>query len=104
MAQAFAVCWVAWFGTPADLTSDRGPQFTSELWTAVAEGMGVKLHLAMAYSPQGNGLCERFHRSMKAALRASLTDSNWADRVPWVMLDLHSALKEDLQASSAELV
>ena len=104
VARAFIACWVARFGTPADLTSDRGPQFTSELWTAVAEGLGVKLHRTTAYNPQGNGLCERFHRSMKAALRASLTDSNWADRLPWVMLGLRSAPKEDLQTSSAELV
>ena len=104
VARAFIACWVSRFGTPADLTSDRGPQFTSELWTAVAEGLGVKLHRTTAYNPQGNGLCERFHRSMKAALRASLTDSNWADRLPWVMLGLRSAPKEDLQTSSAELV
>jgi len=39
VARAFVGSWVARFGT-ADLTSDRGPQFTSELWTAVAEGLG----------------------------------------------------------------
>lgn len=104
VARAFIGSWVARFGTSADLTSDRGPQFTSELWTAVAVGLGVKLHGTMAYNPQGNGLCERFHRSMKAALRASLTDCNWIDRLPWVMLGLCSAPKEDLQCSSAELV
>lgn len=104
VARAFITSWVARFGTPADLTSDRGPQFTSELWTAVAESLGMKLHRTTAYNPQGNGLCERFHRSLKAALRASLTDSNWADRLPWIMLGLRSAPKEDLQASSAELV
>ena len=41
---------------------------------------------------------------MKAALRASLTGGDWADRLPWVMLGLRSAPKDDLQASSAELV
>ena len=41
---------------------------------------------------------------MKAALRASLTGSDWADRLPMVMLGLCSAPKDDLQASSAELV
>ncbi|KAJ8399524.1 hypothetical protein AAFF_G00409350 [Aldrovandia affinis] len=92
------------FGTPSDLSSDRGPQFTSELWSAVADGLGVKLHRTTAYHPQANGLCERFHRSMKAALRASLKDGNWLDKLPWVMLGLRTAPKEDLQSSSAELV
>ena len=104
VARAFIGCWVARFGTPGDITSDRGPQFTSELWTAVAEHLGVKIHRTTAYNPQANGLCERFHRDMKAALRASLTGAAWIDRLPWVMLGLRSAPKEDLQASSAELV
>lgn len=40
VAWAFLPTWVAWFGIPADLTSDRGVQFTSELWTAVAASLG----------------------------------------------------------------
>lgn len=104
VARAFIGTWVARFGTPSDLSSDRGSQFTSELWSAVAEVLGVKLHRTTAYHPQANGLCERFHRSMKASLRASLTDGNWVDKLPWVMLGLRCAPKEDLQSSSAELV
>ncbi|KAK9543202.1 hypothetical protein VZT92_000997 [Zoarces viviparus] len=104
VARAFIQAWVARFGAPADVSSDRGPQFTSELWNAVAGSLGVKLHRTTAYHPQANGLCERFHRSMKAALRASLKDSSWVDRLPWVMLGLRTAPKDDLQASSAELV
>ena len=104
VARAFISGWVTRLGTPLDLTSDRGSQFTSELWNAVAERLGVKLHRTTAYNPKANGMCERFHRSMKAALRATLTDSNWIDRLPWVLLGLRTAPKEDLRASSAELV
>ncbi|KAJ8410267.1 hypothetical protein AAFF_G00202480 [Aldrovandia affinis] len=87
LARAFIGTWVVRFGTPSDLSSDRGPQFTSELWSAVAEGLGVKLHRTTAYHPQANGLCERFHRSMKAALRASLKDGNWLDKLRGSCLD-----------------
>ena len=104
VARAFIGTWVARFGPPSDVSSDRGPQFTSELWNAVAGGLGVRLHRTTAYHPQANGLCERFHRSLKAAIRASLTDDGWVDRLPWVMLGLRTAPKEDLRASSAELV
>ena len=41
---------------------------------------------------------------MKAALRASLKDKGWCDQLPWVMLGLRTAPKEDLQSSAAELV
>ena len=104
VVRALISGWVTRFGTPLDLTSDRGSQFTSELWSTVAERLGVKLHRTTSYNPKGNGMCERFHRAMKASLRATLTDSNWIDRLPWVMLGLRSAPKEDLQSSSAELV
>jgi len=92
------------FGTPSDLSLDRGSQFTSELWNVVAESLGVTVHHTTAYHPQANGLCERFHRSTKAALRASLKDSSWVHRLLWVMLGLWTAPKEDLRFSSAELV
>nr|XP_057908117.1 uncharacterized protein LOC131104680 [Doryrhamphus excisus] len=104
VARAFLSAWVARFGTPSDITSDRGPQFVSELWSALAASLGVQVHRTTAYHPQANGLCERFHRSLKAALRAALTDGNWVDRLPWVMLGLRSAPKEDLEAAPAELV
>uniref|UniRef100_A0A669BQR8 Gypsy retrotransposon integrase-like protein 1 n=1 Tax=Oreochromis niloticus TaxID=8128 RepID=A0A669BQR8_ORENI len=82
VAKAFLSTWVSRFGPPADITSDRGPQFISELWSAMADGLGAKVHRTTAYNPQANGMCERFHRSLKAAFRASLQDGNWVDRLP----------------------
>jgi len=41
---------------------------------------------------------------MKDTLQASLKDSSWVDRLPWVMLGLTTTPKEDLLSSSAELV
>ncbi|XP_061887393.1 uncharacterized protein LOC133638619 [Entelurus aequoreus] len=104
VARAFIGTWVARYGAPSDLSSDRGPQFTSELWNTVACQLGVSLHRTTAYHPQANGMCERFHRDMKAALKASLTDDGWVDKLPWVMLGIRTAPKEDLLSSSAELV
>uniref|UniRef100_A0A669E6I5 Gypsy retrotransposon integrase-like protein 1 n=1 Tax=Oreochromis niloticus TaxID=8128 RepID=A0A669E6I5_ORENI len=104
VAMAFLSTWVSRFGPPADITSDRGPQFVSELWSVMAEGLGIKVHRTTAYHPQANGMCERFHRSLKAAFRASLTDGNWVDCLPWVLLGLRCAVKEDLGVSPAELV
>lgn len=41
-------------GLPADLNSNRGVQFTSELWTAVVASLGFQLYLtACAYNVQG---------------------------------------------------
>ena len=104
IGRAFAMHWIARFGVPADITSDRGPQFTSEIWQALSESLGTKVHHTIAYHPQANGLVERFHKSLKAALRARLTTAAWVDDLPWVMLGLRTAPKEDMGASVAEMV
>lgn len=103
-ARALIQGWISRYGTPQDISSDRGPQFTSSLWSEIAESLGVKLHRTTAYHPQSNGLVERFHRSLKTSLKARLQAHNWIDEIPWTLLGLRTAPKEDIGVSSAELV
>ena len=49
-------------------------------------------------------MVERFHRDMKAALRSHLNGPNWVDELPWVLLGLRTAPKEDIHTSAAEMV
>ncbi|GFS27954.1 Pol polyprotein [Elysia marginata] len=86
------------------MTLDRGSQFTSALWTEMANQLGMQLHRTSANHPQSNGLLERFHRTLKAALKTRLKGPNWADKLPWVMLGLRTVPKEDLKVSCSELV
>ena len=102
--QALVGGWISRFGIPEDISSDRGSQFTSALWTEVAKRLGVKVHRTTAFQPQTNGMVERFHRSLKAALKARLTGNNWVEELPLVLLGLKTAPKEDLGCSSAEIV
>ena len=104
IARAFITHWVARFGVPENISSDRGPQFTSQLWSNVCTLLGTQIKQTTAYHPQANGLVERFHRRMKEAIRAKLEGPNWIDQLPWVMLGIRTAPKEDLDTSSAELV
>ena len=104
VAKAYVANWVARFGVPSQMTSDRGTQFVSELWTAMSNLLGTDLHPTTAYHPQANGLVERLHRTLKASLKTRLTGPNWVDELPWVLLGLRTAPKEDLNASPAELV
>ncbi len=104
VARAFVFNWIARFGVPLDMSSDRGPQFTSELWSAMCELLGINIQRTTSYHPQANGLVERFHRRLKEAIRTRLTGSNWLDELPWVLLNIRTAPKEDLNTTSAELV
>ena len=102
--KALALHWIARFGVPAELTSDRGSQFTSELWATLSQLNGTRLHRTTAYHPQSNGIVERFHRHLKSALMARLTGPDWIDELPWVLLGIRTVPKEDLGCSSAEMV
>ena len=48
-------------------------------------------------------MIERLHHQLKAALMCH-ADEHWAEALPLVLLGIRSAWKEDLKASSAELV
>jgi transposase InsO family protein len=103
-AEQFISGWVARFGVPALLTSDRGVQFTSALWGAVMKKLGIKHKMSTAFHPQSNGLVERAHRRLKDALKARLAGSEWSSHLPWVLLGLRAAPREDSGVSAAELV
>ena len=103
-ARALMSHHIAQFSVPTDISSDRGPQFTSNLWTALWKLLGAQLHRTTAYHPQANGIVERFHRQLKAALKARLVGPDWMDELPLVLLGLRSAPKEDLGCAPSELV
>lgn len=82
VARAFVHTWIARFGTPSTVTTDRGRQFESGLWQKFTRLLGTKHLRTTAYHPISNGLIERFHRQLKkptrtliAGLRHSLSFS-----------------------------
>lgn len=96
--------WIARFGCPTTITSDQGRQFESQLFQNLMKQMGIKKNRTSAYHPQSNGVVERWHRSLKTALRAKLTEScTWIDELPTVLLGLRAALRTDSGVSAAEL-
>lgn len=104
VAQAFIQTWVSRFGCPARITTDRGRQFQSNLFSALSTLLGTKLQHTTAYHPASNGMVERFHRQLKAALAAKLDRQHWVEKLPLVLLGLRSTVKEDLGFSAAEMV
>jgi hypothetical protein len=62
-ARALIANWISQFGMPTDISSDRGPQFTSQLWTAISEQLGIQLHHTTSYHPQANGLLMIFYNN-----------------------------------------
>jgi transposase InsO family protein len=103
-AAALFSGWIQRFGVPSVITSDRGAQFTSSLWTALCSLLPIYHVKTTAYHPQSNGLVERFHRSLKEALQARLAGPDWLSHLPWVLLGIRAAVPLEGGPSPAEEV
>ncbi|XP_033231511.1 uncharacterized protein LOC117182524 [Belonocnema kinseyi] len=65
--------------------------------------MGTKNLRTTAYHPAANGMVERLHRQLKAAIKCHENDG-WAEVLPIVLLGIRASIKEDMKASSSELL
>ena len=96
--------WFSRFGVPAVITTDQGPQFTSTAWSSAMSMFGIRHVKTTPYHPQSNGMVERFHRSLKNALRARGSTVSWKQDLPLIMLSLRSTPRDDNGISPAEMV
>ena len=104
VAQAFLSGWISRFGVPSTASTDRGRQFESALWNQLMRLLGAKRIRTTSYHPIANGMIERFHRQLKASLKAQPYPTHWTDSLPMALLGIRTALKDDLRCSAAELV
>ena len=104
VVRASITGWVARFGIPSTITTNRGAQFQSALWAQLMTLLGVHCIRTTSYHPIANGMVERFYQQLKASLKSSPTPTQWVDGLHMVLLGIHTSLKEDIGCSSAELV
>lgn len=103
VASTFYAGWIARFGVPELISTDQGRQFESELFRSLAKFLGIQKNRTTAYNPKSNGLVERSHRQLKSAIKCKAAD-NWVDVLPSILLGIRASFKEDIGATTAELV
>ena len=102
-ADNFLLYWVARYGCPKTIALDRGRQFTSQLWHVLANFLGAELIHTTSYNPNANGFFERFHKSLKASLRAQVNSTNWFSNLGVVLLCLPVVHREEMDCSVSEM-
>lgn len=81
VTHVFVTIWIARFGSPASITTDRGRQFTSACFTNLLKLIGTAHHQTTAYHLFSNGMVERAHRQLKSTLGA------YEDRTAWILAE-----------------
>ena len=85
--------WIARFGTHATITTDRGAQF-DQLWDGLCNQFRIVRNRTTSYHPLSNGMVERFHSQLKAAIMAHESQNPWTVTLPSILLGVRSAVKE----------
>jgi hypothetical protein len=90
----------------SDGAADIGPgnTFTSAIWAALCQQLGIHHQPTTAFRPQVSGMVERCHRRLKDALRARLAGPDWPLHHPWVLMELRAAPTEKTGVSAADIV
>ena len=68
VAKAFTESWVSRFGCPANLHSDKGSNFMSNLFKNLCKELGIARTSTTSFHPQGNAIMERTNRTVEDCL------------------------------------
>ena len=88
------------FGLPKRMISDRGPQFSSQVFQELCTKLGVKSSMSTAYHPQTDGQTERMNQEIEAYLRiyCGAHPEQWVDHLPDLEfahnINVHSATNQ----------
>ncbi|XP_069993527.1 uncharacterized protein [Penaeus vannamei] len=89
-----------------EVQSDRGSNFTSELFSKVLQELGIKQTLSTAYHPESQGALERWHQTLKSMLRKFCLENQkcWDEGLPYMLFAIRETPQETLGFSPFELL
>lgn len=87
--RAFIYGWISRYGTPETLTTNQGSQFELQIFSSLLKLSGCHRIRTTAYHPASNGMVERWHRTLMAAIKCH-TGQQWTNVLSTVLLGLRS--------------
>ncbi|CAH1253110.1 RTL1 [Branchiostoma lanceolatum] len=76
VVRALIDTWITRFGVPYQLHSDQGRDFDSQIVHTLCQELGIKKTRTTAYHPEGDGMVERFNRTVCQILTMYVNDSH----------------------------
>ncbi|PLW46921.1 hypothetical protein PCASD_08104 [Puccinia coronata f. sp. avenae] len=93
-AARFFTGWLATFGSPATIISDRDKTWTSKFWKSLMDRLNIKFHMTLAFHPQADGRSKRSNKTIGQILRTftAKKQSRWLESLPAVEFAINSAV------------
>ncbi|GJS30371.1 putative reverse transcriptase domain-containing protein [Tanacetum coccineum] len=95
---------VARHGVPVSIILDRDGRFTSHLWQAFQEVLGMRLDMSTAYHPQTDGQSERTIQTLEDMLRACVMDfgGSWDTHLPLIEFSYNNSYHTSIKCAPFE--
>jgi transposase InsO family protein len=93
------------FGAPTRIISDRGTSFTSSAFKRFIETYGIKHILNAVASPRSNGQCERYNKTLLAALATTVAGKEpdtWDEAVKQIQSSLNTTHNKGINTTPTE--
>ena len=96
MARALVENVIVRYGAPLQILTDQGTNFEGNLFKELCSLLGIDKVRTSSYHPSGNGLIERFHRTLNAMLGkvVSSHQRDWEELLPHVLAAYRASLHE----------
>ena len=92
------------YGMPEILHSDQGKNFESTLLQQTLATFGIHKSRTTAYHPEGDGMVERFNRSLLQMLRVYVDQADWEQYLPLMLFAYRTAAHTSTGISPFELM
>ena len=93
------------YGLPSTLHSDQGRNFESSMLQQTLDAFGIRKSRTTAYHPEGDGMVERFNRTLLQLLRTyTETQEEWERYLPFVLFAYRTAVHSSTGVSPFELM
>ena len=96
------------FGTPREILTDGGTQFSNEIISDLVNILNTKLMITIAYSKEENAIVERSNKEVMRHLRAFIFDhkilADWTKYLPLVQRIINNKVHDSTKISPASII